>query len=313
LADRLASLLDEYFLWLTVERGLAKNSQLAYRRDLARYERYLRERGITDPTGVGEATVRGYIDELREQHDDEGRPLLAPASVARALVAVRSFHRFLVAEGFTEIDPTEDVGAPRVPQGIPKALTEDEVGELLDAVVETDPLGQRDKAILELLYGTGIRIGELVALDLDALDDERHTLRVFGKGSKERVVPVGRAARAALDRYLAHGRLSLRQGRGAGRDGDAMFLNARGGRLSRQSCWKLVRAAGDRVGLGDRLSPHVLRHSCATHMLDHGADIRIVQELLGHASISTTQVYTKVSPERLRAVYDASHPRARRR
>lgn len=313
MADRLASLLDEYFLWVTVERGLARNSQLAYRRDLARYERYLRAGGIDDASAVGEATVRGYVDELRDERDGDGRPLLAPASVARALVAVRSFHRFLVAEGFAAVDPTEEVGAPRVPQGIPKALTEAEVGELLDAVVDVDPLGQRDRAILELLYGTGIRIGELVALDLDALDDERETLRVFGKGAKERIVPVGRAARAALDRYRAQGRLTLRHGRAARGDADAMFLNARGGRLSRQSCWKLVRAAGDRVGLGDRLSPHVLRHSCATHMLDHGADIRVVQELLGHASISTTQVYTKVSPERLRAVYDASHPRARPR
>jgi integrase/recombinase XerD len=331
MSDNLTKLLDEHRLWLTVERGLALNSRLAYQRDLARYETHLRAHGIDDPDGVTEAVVHGYVTALREARDDDGRPALAPASIARSLVAVRSFHRFLVAEGLTSTDPTEDIGTPRVPQGIPKALTETEVVALLDAVVGDDPLAQRDRAILELLYATGIRIGELVGLDLDALDDERRSVRVLGKGSKERVVPVGRAARAAVDHYLAHGRLLLRSARtrvagdlhrspgtaghlhrSPGTAGDAMFLNARGGRLSRQSCWKIVRAAGDRAGLGERLSPHVLRHSFATHMVDHGADIRVVQELLGHASISTTQVYTKVSPERLRAVYEASHPRARR-
>jgi integrase/recombinase XerD len=318
--DNLAKLLEEHRLWLTVERGLALNSRLAYQRDLARYETYLRERGIDDAEDVTEGVVQAYVAALRAARDDDGRPALAPASIARSLVAVRSFHRFLVAEGLATSDPTEHVGTPRVPQGIPKALTESEVVALLDAVVGDDPLAQRDRAILELLYATGIRIGELVGLDLDALDAERRSVRVLGKGAKERVVPVGRAARAAVDRYLAHGRLALRTTRGAARGvrrapgggGDALFLNARGGRLSRQSCWKIVRAAGDRAGLGERLSPHVLRHSFATHMVDHGADIRVVQELLGHASISTTQVYTKVSPERLRAVYEASHPRARR-
>jgi integrase/recombinase XerD len=314
--DNLAKLLDEHRLWLTVERGLALNSRLAYQRDLTRYETYLRAQGIDDVVDVSEAVVQAYVAQLRAARNDEGRPALAPASIARSLVAVRSFHRFLVAEGLATSDPTEDVGTPRVPQGIPKALTEAEVVALLDAVVGDDPLAQRDRAILELLYATGIRIGELVGLDLDALDAERRSVRVLGKGSKERVVPIGRAARAALDRYLAHGRLALRATRGVSRaraargTGDALFLNARGGRLSRQSCWKIVRAMGDRAGLGERLSPHVLRHSFATHMVDHGADIRVVQELLGHASISTTQVYTKVSPERLRAVYEASHPRA---
>ncbi len=310
MSDPLSRLLEEHRLWLHVERGLSVNSRLAYRRDLARYEHYLRAAGCTDPAAVDEVMVRGYVEHLRARRDDDGRPVMAPASLARSLVAVRSFHRFLVAEGLLAVDPTEDVGAPRVPQGIPKALTEAEVELLLGAVEGDGPLEQRDRAILEVLYATGIRIGELVGLDLDALDANRATMVVFGKGSKERVVPVGRAARRALDHYLAHGRLQLRNPRAAG--GDAVVLNSRGGRLSRQSCWKIVRGAGDRVGLGERLSPHVLRHSCATHMLDHGADIRVVQELLGHASISTTQVYTKVSPERLRAVYEASHPRARR-
>jgi integrase/recombinase XerD len=157
-----------------------------------------------------------------------------------------------------------------------------------------------------------VRISELVGLDLADIDFEDGIARVVGKGDKERVVPMGRAARAELGTYCADGRLELRSPRAPRRDADAVFLNARGGRLTRQGCWQIVRRAGERVGLGPRLSPHVLRHSCATHMLDHGADIRVVQELLGHASLSTTQVYTKVSPERLRAVYDLAHPRARR-
>ncbi|HKA92687.1 MAG TPA: tyrosine recombinase, partial [Acidimicrobiia bacterium] len=234
-----------------------------------------------------------------------------PASVARALVAVRSFHRFCLEEGLLAVDPSEEVGAPRVPQGIPKALTEAEVEALLGAVVGDTAGALRDRAILETLYGTGIRISELVGLDRRDLDLDG-LVRVLGKGSKERIVPVGRSARDALGAYLAHGRPQLvRPRRTTGGDGEAVVLNVRGGRLSRQSCWKIVRAAGERAGLTGRLSPHVLRHSCATHMLERGADIRVVQELLGHASISTTQVYTKVSPERLRAVYEAAHPRAR--
>ena len=218
-----------------------------------------------------------------------------------------------VAEGVAQADPSDQVGAPRVPQGIPKALSEADVERLLAAVEGADPLARRDRAILELLYGTGVRISELVGLDLDAVDLTTSTARVLGKGSKERVVPIGRAALGALDDYLRNARLGLRAERARrASDADAVFLNARGGRISRQGCWKIVHAAGERAGLGAKLSPHVLRHSCATHMLDHGADIRVVQELLGHASVSTTQVYTKVSPDRLRSVYEASHPRARR-
>lgn len=310
--DQLAQLLAEHDDWLTVERGLAHNSLLAYRRDLRRYEAFLRAAGETDPGTIGENTVHSYVTHLESLRDDDGRRILAPSSVARAVVAVRSFHKFCAREGFVERDPSEEVGAPRVPQGIPKALDEDEVDALLHAVEGNDPLALRDRALLELLYGTGIRISEAVGLDLDDIDLEDGMLRVLGKGNKERVVPVGRGARVALEAYLRHGRLTLRPTRTRkASDADAVMLNARGGRISRQACWAIVRRAGDRVGLGDRLSPHVLRHSCATHMLNHGADLRVVQELLGHASISTTQVYTKVSPERLRAVYEAAHPRAR--
>jgi len=313
MADTLTKLLAEHDDWLVVERGLAENSLAAYRRDLRRYESFLRARGATDPATIGEETVHTYVRHLETLTDDDGTRLLAPSSVARALVAVRSFHRFCAREGFVDRDPSEEVGAPRVPAGIPKALDEEQVDRLLGAVTGDDPLAQRDRALLELLYGTGIRISEAVGLDLADLNLEDGMLRVLGKGSKERIVPVGRSARTAMEAYLRDGRLELRAARRGrlARDGDAVVLNARGGRISRQSCWTIVRRAGERVGLEDHLSPHVLRHSCATHMLDHGADLRVVQELLGHASISTTQVYTKVSPERLRAAYEAAHPRAR--
>ncbi|MEX1006721.1 MAG: site-specific tyrosine recombinase XerD [Acidimicrobiia bacterium] len=314
-ADALADLLAEYDTWLRVERGLAPNSLAAYRRDLRRYAGYLRRRGQTDPGAVSEAMVAAYVEDLRNACDDDGHPRYAPSSIARAVAAVRSFHRFCVEEGLVLSDPSEEIGGPRVPQGIPKALSEPEVEALLAAVPGGDPRARRDRAILETLYAGGLRISELVGLDVGDLDLRDGIVRVLGKGSKERVVPLGRTARAALDDYLRHGRPELERRISTSRTkraGDAVFLNARGGQLTRQGAWLIVRAAGDRAGLGDRLFPHVLRHSCATHMLDHGADIRVVQELLGHASLSTTQVYTRVSPERLRAVYDLAHPRAKR-
>jgi integrase/recombinase XerD len=316
--DRLSTLLAEYDTWLRVERGLAVNSLAAYRRDLRRYTDYLRRHGDATLDSVNESTVAGFVDELRDARRDDGRPQYAPASIARAVAAVHSFHRFCLEEGLETSDPSEDVGAPRVPQGIPKALTEAEVEALLDSVLGDDPRALRDRAILETLYAGGVRISELVGLDRADIDLHDGVARVLGKGSKERVVPLGRGARDALHEYLTHGRPVLdrpraTQGRArpGTRSGDAIFLNARGGRLTRQGAWLIVRDAGGRAGMGDRLFPHVLRHSCATHMLDHGADIRVVQELLGHASLSTTQVYTRVSPERLRAVYDQAHPRAR--
>jgi integrase/recombinase XerD len=307
----LGALFAEHEMWLTVERGLAPNSLAAYRRDLRRYEQFLRDRGIDDARAVGEETVAEYVDYLGTLTVGDDDAHLAPASIARGLVAVRSFHRFCAAEGLLERDPSEQVGAPRVPQGIPKALDEPEVEAILRTVVGNEPRAQRDRAILEVLYATGVRISELVGLDLSDIDFEDGLARVLGKGDKERVVPMGRVARSELRTYCGDGRLALRSSRVTRRDADAVFLNARGGRLTRQGCWQLVRRAGERAGLGDRLSPHVFRHSCATHMLDHGADIRVVQELLGHASVSTTQVYTKVSPERLRAVYEKAHPRAK--
>ena len=293
--------------WLSVERGRAANTTAAYRRDLLAYEAWLRERDLR-VTEVTEEVVEAYVAHLRTA----GRQA---SSVARALSTVRSLHRFLLDEGTATTDPTGDVASPRIPSGLPKALTEDEVGRLLDSVGGATPLALRDRALLELLYGTGLRISEAVGLSLADIDLDGHIIKAFGKGSKERIVPIGRLALQALGAWLgSNGRPAMVPVRWARRgDAEAVFLNARGGRLTRQGAWGIVNHHGVGVGLGDRLTPHVLRHSCATHMLDHGADIRVVQELLGHASIATTQLYTKVSTQRLQAVYDAAHPRARAR
>jgi integrase/recombinase XerD len=297
---------EELLSWLAVEKGRSANTLAAYRRDLTAYWEFLLARGLA-LDDVSDRVVEDYLAFLRAA----GR---APASVARALVAVRSLHRFCEDEGLSVRNPAEDVERPRVPAGLPKALSEDEVAALLAAVVGDEAVARRDRAILEVLYGCGLRVSELVGLSLGDVDLDASLVRAFGKGAKERVVPVGRLARDALRAWLTPaGRGALVPARWARRgDAEAVFLNTRGGRLSRQGAWGVVRHYGDRVGLGDRLTPHVLRHSCATHMLDHGADIRVVQELLGHASISTTQVYTKVSTERLRRVYEAAHPRAHR-
>ena len=239
----------------------------------------------------------------------------APASVARQLAAIRMLHRFMATEGLRADDPTADLDGVKVPAGIPKPLTEDEVGALLAAPLGDDPLARRDRALLELLYATGARISEMAGLDLDDVDRGAAMVRLYGKGAKERIVPFGRCAGAALDEWLApDGRAKLAPQQWARRgDAAAVFLNSRGGRLGRQVGWAVVKRHGHAAGIAaERLSPHVLRHSCATHLLDHGADLRIVQEMLGHASISTTQVYTKVSQDRLWDVYRAAHPRARR-
>lgn len=298
-ADAWSELVAEHRTWLAVERGLAASSLAAYERDLDRYVSFMRRRKVV-PASVGEADVAAYVSSLS--------PHYAPATVARGVVSVRSLHRFAVEEGILDDDVTAAVGTPRVPQGIPKALTESEVESLLGAAPGDDPRAMRDRAMLEVLYAGGLRISELVQLDRPDLALDDGVARVVGKGDKERIVPIGRTARESVRAYLAEARPALAR---STRPHDAVFVNTRGGRLSRQACWAIVRTAGERAGLGRRLSPHVLRHSCATHMIERGADIRVVQELLGHASLSTTQVYTRVSPERLRAVYDAAHPRAR--
>lgn len=296
---------EEFLTWLVVERGRAPSTVAAYRRDLRSYVAFLTRRGRS----LDDATtddVGAFLVALRQDG-------LAPSTTARRLVAVRSLHRFLVDEEIAETDPVSEVAAPRVGKGLPKALREDEVARLLGAVVGDDAVARRDRAILEVLYGTGVRISELTGLSLRDVDLVARRLRVFGKGSKERVVPLGRHAGLALEAWLDEpGRPALVPERWRRRgDADAVFLNQRGGRLTRQGSWGVVRRYGDVAGLGDRLTPHVLRHSCATHMVDHGADLRVVQELLGHASVSTTQVYTQVSTERLWSVYDTAHPRAK--
>jgi integrase/recombinase XerD len=303
-ADLLPLDVEEWLSWLATEKGRARATLTAYRRDARRWWDWLRARG-TALADAGEGDVAGYVGHLR-------RGGLAPATVARAVVAVRSLHRFLADEGRVPGDAAATVDTPRVPAGLPKALSEAEVTALLGAVTGDEPLARRDRAILEVLYGTGLRISELVGLRLGDVDLESALLRAFGKGAKERIVPIGRHAGAALAAWLAPGgRPAVVPERWARRgDAEAVFLNRRGGRLTRQGAWLVVKRWGSEVGLEAKLTPHVLRHSCATHMLDHGADLRAVQEMLGHASVSTTQVYTRVSTERLFAAYRAAHPRA---
>ena len=293
---------EEYLSWLAVERGRARNTLQAYRRDLVGYEAALAHRGRT-PAEADQEDVAAYLAALRQ-----GR---SPASVARALSVVRGLHRFMVDDGLAGTDPTAATEAGRLPQRLPKALSEEQVNRLLDATAGTDPLARRDRALLELLYGTGGRVSEIVGLDLTDLHRETGLqgglVRLYGKGSKERLVPLGRYAAAAVDAWLGpEGRGTMTPKRRA--DGEAVFLNSRGGRLTRQGAYDVLRRLA--VGTGVPVSPHVLRHSCATHMLARGADIRVVQELLGHASITTTQLYTKVTAEHLRAAYEAAHPRA---
>lgn len=297
---RLDSLVDEFEVWLRAERGLSANTIASYLRDLRRYGDFLRSRKITDMREVTERILNRHVTQL-------GDSVLAPATVARYVATLRAFHRFCCEETLLPGDPTVELSAPSVRESIPKALSEDDANAIVEAVLGDGPLMLRDRAMLEVLYATGVRISELIGADLGDFDLDEGTLRVLGKGNKERMVPLGRSAREAMRTYIedARPRLVHRTSR------DATFLNARGGRITRQACWNIVKVNGARAGVEGELSPHVLRHSCATHMLDHGADIRIVQELLGHARISTTQRYTKVSPERLRASYERAHPRAR--
>jgi integrase/recombinase XerD len=294
---------------LAVERGLAPNSLAAYGRDLRRYLAFCASRGITAVDEVTEADLGDFLVWLRAG-DAAHRPLAA-ASAARTLVAVRGFHRFAQLEGIAVADPGRQVRPPTAARRLPKALTVDEVTAILTSTGGTasDARGLRDRALLELLYGTGARISEAVGLDLDALDLDGGVALLHGKGGKQRLVPMGRHARAALEAYLVRARPGFVAGVAGGQS--AVFVNTRGGRLTRQSAWSILRDAAERAGVSGDVSPHTLRHSFATHLLDGGADVRVVQELLGHASVTTTQVYTKVTVERLREVYALAHPRAR--
>ncbi|MEU4383773.1 site-specific tyrosine recombinase XerD [Promicromonospora sp. NPDC023805] len=303
---RLDRALQDYLAHLSVERGLSTNTVAAYRRDLVRYRAFLATSARSGLGDVTESDVTSFVEAVR-QGADGGRPLSA-SSTARALAAVRGWHRFAQAEGMAVDDPSAEVRAPTQLRRLPHALSVDDVAALLDAAGTGEgPLPLRDRALLELLYATGARISEIVGLDVDGVSD-RTAVRLLGKGAKERAVPVGSFARDALEGYLVRSRPALSA---AGRGTPALFLNTRGARMSRQTAWAALQAAAARAGLKEHVSPHTLRHSFATHLLSGGADVRVVQELLGHASVTTTQIYTMVTPDALREVYAAAHPRAR--
>lgn len=306
--------IDAYLDHLAVERGAARNTLGAYRRDLARYRNFLTARGIANLSAVAQGDVAEFTMVLRSGGEDH--PPLAAGSVARALIAVRGLHRFAAAEGITDTDVAHAVKPPAPGRRLPKALPYDQVLRLLEAAggdgdsggADGGPRGLRDRALLELLYSTGARISEMVGLDVDDIDAEQRCVVLHGKGGKQRLVPIGRPALAAVDAYLVRGRPTLAAS-GKGSAG-ALFLNVRGGRLSRQSAWQVLQTAAERAGIGATVSPHTLRHSFATHLLDGGADVRVVQELLGHASVTTTQIYTLVTVSTLREVWATAHPRA---
>jgi integrase/recombinase XerD len=303
--------LELYLDHLSVERGSSPNTLAAYRRDLERYVEHLHREGPTTPDEVAERHVESFVLGLRTGGPD--RPGLAASSTARMLAAVRGWHRFLAAEGLSRSDPARDVRPPAQARRLPKAIPAADVVRLLEAAsLGEGPVPLRDRALLELLYSTGARISEVVSLAVDDVDltEGAAAVHLLGKGRKERVVPVGSYAVAAVEAYLVRGRPALAAG---GRGSPAVFLNTRGAPLSRQSAWAVLRRAALRAGIprADEVSPHTLRHSFATHLLAGGADVRVVQELLGHASVTTTQIYTQVTAETLREVYASAHPRAR--
>jgi integrase/recombinase XerD len=303
--------LQGYLDHLTIERGVAANTLSSYRRDLRRYSKHLSDRGIHDLAKVVEDDVSEFLVALRRGDPDSGAAALSAVSAARALIAVRGLHRFAVAEGLTDLDVARAVRPPTPSRRLPKSLTIDDVLALLEGAggdsPADGPLTLRNRALLELLYSTGSRISEAVGLDVDDIDTQARSVLLSGKGGKQRLVPVGRPAVQALEAYLVRGRPELaRRGRGT----PAIFLNVRGGRLSRQSAWQVLQDAAERAGIKSGVSPHMLRHSFATHLLEGGADVRVVQELLGHASVTTTQIYTLVTVHALREVWAGAHPRA---
>ena len=301
---------DGYLRHLTIERGMAKNTLLAYKRDLGKYLEALEKVGITDSAEITEIVVRNFAQALVSEKG------LVATSVARILAAVRGFHKFMLFEGISDNDVSAAVKPPKAPKRLPKAISIQEIEILLkaagpepdDVAGAGDIIRVRDRAILELLYATGARVSEIVNMDLDDLIDPE-IVRLFGKGSKERIVPVGKYAQAAVAAYLVRVRPTLAT---LSRGTPALFLNQRGSRLSRQSIWQIISNAALAAKLGVEVSPHTFRHSFATHLLEGGADVRVVQELLGHASVTTTQIYTLVTVDALREIYASSHPRAQR-
>ena len=292
---------ERYLRQLTIERGLSKHTATAYRRDLSGYLDVLAERAVATVADISKEDVAAFHQSLAERG-------LAASSVARQLSAIRGFHRFLVEEGLVEQDVAADHRPPKLPQRLPKAIRVDQMERLLEAAgggVDASPAQLRDRALLELLYATGARITEIVSLDVD--DVQEDIVRVTGKGNKQRLVPVGRFARRALDAWLVRGRPVFSA---KGRSTPALFLGARGARLSRQNAWLVMQAVAERADI-DHVSPHTFRHSFATHLIEGGADVRVVQELLGHASVATTQIYTHLTADTLRDMYTTAHPRAR--
>ncbi|MCL2503460.1 MAG: site-specific tyrosine recombinase XerD [Coriobacteriia bacterium] len=298
------SAIDDYLAYLAIERGASNNTIKAYGRDLSEYAGFLGERGLFEPDRILREDVTAFVATLRERE-------LAPSSVERKVAAVKGFHKFLVREGLTDNHPTSRLPLPKTPDRLPDVISIAEADELLSQPFADGPLGMRDRAILEVLYGCGLRVSELIGIDCADIDAEKGSLRVMGKGDKERVVPIGGMAAHAMQAYLSSARSLLRVKRTVATS-SAVFLNVRGGRLSRQAIFRIVRTYGGRVGL-DGLHPHTLRHSFATHLLEGGADLRVLQELLGHADIVTTQVYTHVDRAHIREEYLSTHPRARMR
>ena len=303
--------MEAYLRHLTIERGMAKNTLAAYSRDLSRYESFLLSLGVSEPAEITKQQVATFGEQLVTRYG------LKATSVARVLSGVRGLHRFWMMEQVTPNDVSATIKPPNPAKRLPKAISLSDVEKLLagagpepgdEVAIAQDPIKVRDRALLELLYATGGRVSEIVNLDLDDLVD-KSLLRLFGKGSKERIVPVGSYAQKALENYLVRVRPSLAS---AGRGTPALFLNQRGGRLSRQTTWQIISDAAQKAGLTGHISPHTLRHSFATHLLEGGADVRVVQELLGHSSVATTQIYTLVTVDALREIYATAHPRARR-
>ena len=304
--DALQRQVERFLDHLTVERGLSSHTVAAYRRDLDRYAVFLRSRGVTDARRVDDAAVTAHVAALSASTHGDGRPYRA-TSVVRALSSIRAFHRSLLRDGHVSKDPSSGVVRPKLPRSLPKPLGVDDVARVL-AHPDLSEKGLRDRAVLETLYGAGLRVSELVGTDVDDIDLDEGSVRVLGKGGKERDVPIGRYARDAISTYLVRVRPTL----ATPRSRSALFLNRRnGGRLTRQGVARILAEHAAGAGISKRVSPHTLRHSFATHLLEGGADVRVVQELLGHASVATTQVYTLVTRDHLREVYFTSHPRAR--
>ena len=309
--NQIPQLIDAYLRHITIERGMAKNTIAAYRADLNRYAAFLETKGITSPGQITELVITDFAESLKVTSG------LISSSVARVLAGVRGLHKFWLLENITPGDVAAAVKPPKSPRNLPKAITVEQIEKLLAAAgpdpadedaIAADPVRVRDRAMLELLYATGARISELINLDLDDLVDPT-LVRLFGKGSKERIVPVGGYAQRALEAYLVRTRPTLV---GQGKGTPALFLNQRGGRLSRQSAWQIISEAARLAEIPGEISPHTFRHSFATHLLEGGADVRVVQELLGHSSVATTQIYTLVTVDKLREIYGTAHPRARR-